>query len=323
MEEEYLQILIKKYINGTATPAEREELLSWYRNKTDNEFLWPYKNQYQEKKAKARTLQNLQQQIKRQSITKRRIVPLYYQVAAAIVILAGSFFIYQRSINSTPNTRAVGFTTASTKTGEHKVIKLSDGSVIWLSAGSSITYPVVFNKPTREITFEGEAFFEIAKDKKHPFIVNAGKTSTRVLGTSFNISAIKNKQAIVVSLITGKVAFAAGPSQLKLLPGYQAVYNKLTNAVKQESIPNMADVVARHNGDYEYKNVKVAAVIEDVNLNFNTHFQVAGKVENCSFYGRLKPGESPENFLKKLAIIENATVIQINNSYTIKGGGCD
>jgi len=319
MEEEYLQILIRKYVDGTASAGEREELLQWYRGKPDAELLWPYENRHEEEEAKIRMLRNLQQQTGMQASVKPVIPLLYYKVAAATVLVIGCLFIFYRlKVNSAGDLAFV-----STRAGEHRIIKLTDGSTIWLGAKSSIHYPLVFKEATREITFEGEAFFEIAKDKKHPFVVHTGNTSTRVLGTSFNITALKNKSGIIVALITGKVAFTDGKTEMQLLPGHQIVYNKLNSKAQLEDIPNMADVVNRHKGDYEYKNVSVATIAEDVSLNFNTNIQVAPSAKNCLFYGRLKPGESPESFLKKLAIVVNATVAKNGNVYLIKGGGCD
>jgi len=91
MEEEHLQNLIEKYVRSTASAAEREELLSWYRSKNED-FLWPYKNRREEDRAKSRMFQNLQQRIKVQPAVKRHVLPLYYQIAAAIVIIIGSVF---------------------------------------------------------------------------------------------------------------------------------------------------------------------------------------------------------------------------------------
>jgi len=321
MEEEYLQELIRKYITGTITPAERLELRDWYRSKTDEGYLWPYENIAEEESAKASMLYNLQQRINGGKARKTVVLSLYIKVAAAVLILIGSFFVFCR-IRST-GSNALAFNIVNTKAGEHKIIKLADGSTIWLSAKSSLRYPLAFNGATREISFTGEAFFEIAKDKKHPFIVHTGKTSTRVLGTSFNITALSGKPTITVALITGKVAFSDGKSDVKLLPGHEVVYDKVNGTTGLQDIPDMAVIVARKNGDYEYKNTPVADVIEDVNLNFNTNFGIEGKVKSCPFFGRIKPGESPVAFLKKLAIVVNAEVVQSGNEYIIKGGGCD
>ena len=248
MEEEYLQDLIRKYIAGTATLAEREELHAWYRSKTDEGFLWPYENSQEEESAKERMLNNLHQHIHSDNVRKNTFRPLYLKIAAAVLLAIGSFFIFYR-IKSVSSNQLV-FNTVNTKAGEHKIIKLTDGSTIWLSAKSSLRYPVSFNGSTREISFNGEAFFEIAKDKKHPFIVHTGKTTTRVLGTSFNITALNDKPTITVALITGKVAFSDGKANIKLTPGHQIIYDKTDNTAKLQDILNMAEVVDRKNGYY-------------------------------------------------------------------------
>ncbi|WP_428331539.1 FecR family protein [Mucilaginibacter sp.] len=322
MEENYLKELIEKYIKDTATSVEREELLAWYRNKTKDELLLPYTDIGEEEESKQRMLQSLHLQIRSDKPVTGKIKPLYYKVAAAAAILICAFLFLQKNIFKHPADGAA-FSTVITRAGEHKTIKLTDGSVIWLSAGSSVSFPSAFNGATREISFEGEAFFEIAKDKKHPFIVHTGKTSTRVLGTSFNINSFKEHQNIVVSLITGKVAFSDNKTQVQLLPGHEVLYNKTSGAAKLQDIPDMQAVINRRNGYYEYKNVRVADVIEDINLNLNTKIMTQGNVKDCQFYGRLKPGESIENFLQKLAIVVNAKVINLNDGYLIKGRGCN
>ncbi len=128
---------------------------------------------------------------------------------------------------------------------------------------------------------------------------------------------------ITVALITGKVAFSDRSSQVKLLPGRQVVYNKLAHSTQLEDIKDIAAITGRRNGYYEYKNMKVADVVEDINLNLNAKITIEGNVKNCLFYGRIKPGESIDKFLQKLAVVENAKVFQQNGGYLIKGRGCD
>jgi transmembrane sensor len=323
MEEAYLQELIRKYGNGTASTAEREELLSWYRSKNDEGYLLPYENTVEEEAARKRMLLHLRQEIRNDQHVKRKLFPLYLKIAAAAVLIVGLFLIFNDLKINGGNKDTLTYNTISTPAGGHKIIKLSDGTTIWLSAKSKLRYPLAFVGSTREITFEGEAFFDVAKDKHHPFIVHTGITSTRVLGTSFNITALKNKPDISVSLLTGKVAFSAGQTKLKLLPGQQIVYNKLKKRANLQDIRDIAGILSRRDGDYEYKNVRVEDVIEDVNLNFNTNIKVEGEVKNCAFFGRIKHGENMMKFLKRLTIVNKAELIQSNGGYIIKGGGCD
>jgi ferric-dicitrate binding protein FerR (iron transport regulator) len=82
---------------------------------------------------------------------------------------------------------------------------LSDGTRVWLNAGSKLTYPSVFPHDRREVKLEGEAYFEVAKGSKAPFSVHAGKITVGVLGTSFNVKAYNDDKNIETTLITGKV----------------------------------------------------------------------------------------------------------------------
>ncbi|RYZ95824.1 MAG: hypothetical protein EOP47_25055 [Sphingobacteriaceae bacterium] len=84
-------------------------------------------------------------------------------------------------------------------------ITLGDGTKIWLNGGSKLKYPETFRGKLREITIEGEAFFDVAHDADHPFIVHTGDITTQVLGTSFNIKAYPDEQLLKVDVVSGKV----------------------------------------------------------------------------------------------------------------------
>jgi ferric-dicitrate binding protein FerR (iron transport regulator) len=87
------------------------------------------------------------------------------------------------------------------------IITLADGSKVWLNADSRLQYPAAFGATTREVALDGEAFFDVAKDKTKPFIIHLQQGTVRVLGTSFNIKAFKTDAAVETSVATGRVAF--------------------------------------------------------------------------------------------------------------------
>lgn len=320
MEEESLQGLIRKYLAGTATDEEKAALTDWYRERTRDANVLPYENSAEEEKAKASALSKLTRQMaaERQAGTKK--TRKYLRIAAAILLCFVGCVAVWRISNREPSVYIV---LTKTLSGEHKKITLPDGTTIWLGAKSWISYPNRFASGTREISFEGEAFFDVAKDKRHPFIVHAGTTNTRVLGTSFNIKAIPGKPVVSIALVTGHVAFSAGKQALKLEPGHEIVFNKSQQTMQMHTVENLSAILDRRNGSYEYHNLPVREVIDDINLNFNTHFTVEGKVADCAFFGRLKPGQTPESFLRNLAVVVNAELIPKGDSFLIKGGGCD
>ena len=109
-------------------------------------------------------------------------------------------------------------------------IELSDGTIVHLNSGTSIKYPVNFLKgKKREVFIDGEAYFDVAKDINHPFIVNADLVAVEVLGTSFNISSYKEDTEIKTVLVEGKVNMynAHSPNnKIALKPGYKGAWNK-------------------------------------------------------------------------------------------------
>lgn len=322
MEEYHLKNLIIKYFKGTASPEERAELLDWYNSIFQGDLILPYENEKEEERARLRILRSLHQKIRKPNTATPIISPLLFKLAGAALVFI-TLFVGVRQVIKNNGQSVTEIKLVSTLSGQHKQVRLNDGSVIWIGPKSQVSFPLVFKGPTREVSFEGEAFFVIAKDKMHPFIVHAGKTSTQVLGTSFNIISRSSRQNLIVSLITGKVSFSDGKLNVELLPGHEVVYNKLSGTRRTEIIADTATITGRRNGQYEYKDIRVADVIEDLNLNFNTKILIKGDVKNCLFYGRIKPGESMENFLQKLAMVVNAKLIKLNSGYLIKGRGCN
>ncbi|MFC0515519.1 FecR family protein [Mucilaginibacter angelicae] len=103
-------------------------------------------------------------------------------------------------------------------------IVLSDGTQVWLNSVSSLRFPFSFLGKTREVYLTGEAFFKVAKNAAHPFIVHTGQTDVKVLGTEFNVNTYQANET-VTSLVEGSVSTNGRDKQKMLLqPGYQAVY---------------------------------------------------------------------------------------------------
>jgi len=103
-------------------------------------------------------------------------------------------------------------------------IILSDGTQVWLNSASNLRFPFAFVGATREVYLNGEAFFKVAKNAVHPFIVHTGQTDVKVLGTQFNVNTYKTN-IITTSLVEGSVStYGKNNQKLLLHPGYQAVY---------------------------------------------------------------------------------------------------
>lgn len=119
----------------------------------------------------------------------------------------------------------------STPRGKDYHLTLADGTKVWLNAESRLEFPDRFNGNTREVRLQGEAYFEVKKDVKRPFIVHTDYLSTRVLGTSFDVRAYSRKDASV-TLVSGRVQVKTGDLAQILSPGEQAALTGSQLAVK-------------------------------------------------------------------------------------------
>lgn len=113
--------------------------------------------------------------------------------------------------------------TLSTANGETYQVRLPDGSAVWLNAASSLTYSAnLLQDGKRSVKLVGEAYFEVAKDKAHPFVVNTAGQEIEVLGTHFNVNAYGDEPVTATTLLEGSVQVRSGSFREMIRPGFQA-----------------------------------------------------------------------------------------------------
>jgi transmembrane sensor len=151
---------------------------------------------------------------KQKKFSIRRIAEIAAVFVVGILLTTLVYFTFS-------NSETKGWQVASTyENTEIKQVELSDGSIVYLNANSKLYYPETFEGETRTIEFEGDGFFEIAKNPTKPFIIKAKEAEIRVLGTSFNVNTKKGEDRVEVLVETGKVQLSAlkgGTSEI-LLP---------------------------------------------------------------------------------------------------------
>jgi transmembrane sensor len=113
---------------------------------------------------------------------------LKYAAVFVLAFVLGSLSLYLIN-QSERNTLSAKYNTIDVPYGQRSQITLYDGTRVWLNSGTKLKYPVVFGSNSREVIMVGEAYFDVAKDAKHPFVVNSGKLKVEVLGTHFDVCA--------------------------------------------------------------------------------------------------------------------------------------
>jgi len=153
----------------------------------------------------------------------RRAAKVRSTVAFALLIALPmiGIFLYQQY----NETRLV---TVENRSGQESDFKLPDGTRVWLNGASKLVYQSSFGN-TREVTLEGEAFFDVVEDKTKPFVVNTSKIVIKVLGTAFNVKSYQDERSIETTLVRGKVMIEIPESKkspIVLAESQQAVYSK-------------------------------------------------------------------------------------------------
>lgn len=251
----------------------------------------------------------------------RRIRFGYWPVAsaAAILLILTCLFFFRSTVWEVISpVHQLETYTANT---ERKQLQLADGTRVWLSPNSKLKYPEEFKAEQRVVNLDGEAFFEVAHDADHPFIIQSGKVNTRVLGTSFNISAYPQQADISVTLVTGKVSVALQKdnsiSEMTIIANQQAVINKAEEKISKSDFPNADDYLNRRLGHFDYKGTAMGEVIRDIALQYQTRIQLSPELRNSLFFGNLDMTKSLVQTLNKLCIVMEARWEKNGGQYVI------
>ncbi len=238
--------------------------------------------------------------------------------AAACLVIACGVSIYL--INSRSVIDMIAFSTA---TGEVKGITLPDGSKVWLNARSKITYPKNFNKNNiREITLNGEAYFEVERDERKPFVVKTQGVNTTVLGTIFNVNAYETDASINVTVISGKVAVQEEGSEVVLAKNQQAVFNRVSkNLTKKDEIDAAQNILWKE-GKLLFKSVTLEKVVADIQRNHVTKIEIGENIKNCKISADFT-GLPIEKIIKILEEIVNGSSSYKNGKFYLSGNGCN
>lgn len=193
-----------------------------------------------------------------------RLLNVLMRIAAALFIpllLASSWLFYRQFSQEDDGKFAMQQITSPV--GIRSQVVLADGSKVWLNAESTLKFPVPFPKDARNVDLEGEAFFEVAKNQKQPFVVHSGNVEVKVLGTKFDCKAFAEDRTIEVILEEGSVALnsnvASGHEESILKPGDRAVIEKATGETKIRN-EAIGKYIAWHTGKLVFDNTSMAEV---------------------------------------------------------------
>ena len=143
--------------------------------------------------------------------------------------------LIQYKENQLPD-NVISYNTLVTPKGKLFSIVFSDGTKVWLNAGSAIKYPTQFTSKTREVYLTGEAYFDVNRNENKPFIVSLDNMDIEVLGTSFNVMAYSDDNIVATTLVEGSVKVKTKRNQIKLKPGEQVRLDRDLNTLESQAV---------------------------------------------------------------------------------------
>lgn len=329
MKDNNYILLIHKYLSGEISRRENDELEHWLDGKPENrEEFEEIKLIWDNADFKNFILGNDPEEGLREILGRidlldakegwKREVPFtrgkILKIAAVVLLLIGFSFMgwfLSNSFNDKPVT--------ITNNYQYSKIHLPDGSLVHLNKESSFTFHQRSGK--REARLEGEAYFEIVKDENKPFFLYLQDASIKVLGTSFNVNAYDEKDAMEVVVTSGSVEFLYGSQKVKLTPGEKVVLNKGEQRISkiENKDPNFD---SWKTGKLQFRNVRLDVILKTLESYYKVPFQMDNdKLLSCRFTGIFK-NEKPEEVLKVLSFGLHIQYRYADGKYILSGEGC-
>lgn len=226
--------VIYRFLTGKCSPEEEQQIQEWYQQD-------PETHQRDIDRVRLIFEGMLVHQVigavekrPKRTWTLRKVARYSTGIAAGLLLFAGGLY-WMRA--HTYDEISAQFTSLETPAGQRVSMNLSDGTHVWLNAGSRIEYPVVFDRNVRRVKVSGEAMFEVTHDADRPFIVETFASNIEVLGTKFNVEADESRALFSTTLLEGRVKVTSGEQHVILQPERWSVSSTDISGSRITTIP--------------------------------------------------------------------------------------
>ena len=280
--------LLQNFLNGSITDQELKDLFVWLNSekgnlefeKLLNEKWLSSKFETTESIDSSILFSRIKTKIEEKQVSGRKQFFIQFRKVAAIFILGLLIpTMYFLLLNPQKDNKQVMYLKESLSNEKIKKMTLPDGTAVWLMSGSTITYPSNFSgNETRNVEVTGEAFFNVAKDSLHPFILNLGEVGLKVVGTSFNVMNYGDIDHVNVVLKTGKVDMFKGKYNpdddfVHLAPGQLMTYKKGEAEILVSSV-DVAKYTSWINGTLLFRNDRFEEVLKRLEKWYNITIEI-------------------------------------------------
>ena len=239
--------------------------------------------------------------IEKKTISKMKTRGLFLQYLkyAAAVVLGIGVSLSTLYLTNQENLSTVGNYKLVTSKGEKSYLQLPDGTRVWLNSCTTLEYAENYGHSNRSIYLDGEAYFEVAKNKDLPFVVKANGIDVKAIGTAFNVSAYMEDSQLTTTLFNGKVAVHPTLTKQEVLlePNQVAVYDKSRNKI--EVVPYDKKQFAQWRGGFlSFEMMYLQDITKLLERNYNVVFRYENQgIKKLRFSGSFRNNEDLSEIL--------------------------
>lgn len=320
MTQHEFDILTQKYLAGESTPEEIALLEKWSEMHRINDDPTLFQNESEMSETEERIWEDIRVDAGFvRSKTRSLSYKFWIGIAACVTLVMAYSFVHLNNSVKTPDLAIHGTETRNVAQSRQKVI-LPDGSIVVLEKDAKIITAEGYGNGTRTVYLTGEAFFDIKRNTKTPFLVHSGDLITEVLGTSFRIKPGNQNRTIEVSVKTGRVSvYTPDPKQTKkfngviITPNQKVLYDIENKTIRQDIVDKPELVLPNTTvSDFQFEEATVEVVLPFIQKAYGVDIVVGNPVLNlCAFTGDL----NGLSMYKQLDFVCGA----INAQYEVRG----
>ena len=332
------EALIMRYLDGQCSAEEAHELLLWEAESEEHRLYFnSLKDQYEvwnltdfampemdEADVEA-ALDAVNAKIDAIEETETKVVQMPWLrrnykdvsgVAAALIIALFVGFLVRNPFNSTVTYAYNGQNESS--------YTLPDGTSVNFNSEGTICYPKHFVKSERSVDFEGVAYFDVAKDEAHPFVLHCNNMDVEVLGTSFLLNADKNAERYTVDLYTGKVKMTSFDnkgnilSMVEINPGERGVWNAAENELTMMTYSEVKEDELQTEHVLVFNNEMLSKIVEALEYIYKVEIDLSESCASKKLTARFSDDESIDEVLETIALVSEVTVTKTGKTYQIR-----
>ena len=303
------------YLTNSLTPEEMQSLQNWLNVSEENREYFSYMQEvwiaasdeadeqhFDKERAYQLFLEHTESLVRPSLKRKAFTISPWIYVAAMVVIV---FFCGTIAFQSGKRVLQNQLTqiTVEAPYGSKTKLYLPDGTLVWLNAGSKMSYAQDFGINERSLNLSGEAYFEVSKDPKHPFIVQTETIDVQVLGTHFNVDAYHDNLDVKTTLLSGSVAVSNKSKSVRMVlkPNEIAIYNKVEEKLTRKVLENAEDEISWRQGEFIFDDLPLQEIARELSNSFGATIQIADTtLQNYRITARFRDGEDLATILSVL-----------------------